>query len=250
MINTRLLLLAAIAPALALSACKKSGDGTVAGNTAAPAASGPIAAAPSGGWTETVALTPDNGFRMGNPQAPVKLVEYGSLTCPHCADFSAEAMPTLRKWIDGGKLSYEYRNFVRDPYDITAALLARCGGAGPFFKLTDQLYASQKDWIGKIEALTEADRKRIQALPTAQQFGALAAAAGLDTFVGQRGIPAAKAQQCLTDEAQQKVLIDIRQAGVTKYTIEGTPTFILNGETIGSADWAGLQPKLTAAIGG
>lgn len=251
MINPRLLLLAVIAPALALAACKKSDDGMAAGNSASPtAAATPAGPAPADGWTETVILTPDNGFRMGNPGAPVKLVEYGSLTCPHCADFDVEAMPTLRKWIDGGKLSYEYRNFVRDPYDITAALLARCAGAGPFFKLTDQLYASQKDWIGKIEALTDADRKRIQALPQAQQFSALAASAGLDSFVGQRGIPSAKAQQCLTDEAAQKTLIDIRQAGVTKYNIEGTPTFILNGEVIGSADWATLQPKLSAAIGG
>lgn len=237
------------AAALALSGCNKQADAPAAGGNVA-AASGPVGAAPAGGWTEQVAATPEGGFRMGNPSAPVTLIEYGSLTCPHCADFDAEAMPTLKQWVGTGKLSYEYRNFVRDPYDLTAALIARCSGAGPFFKLTDQLYASQKEWVGKAEQMSKEDLARIQAMPAEKQTAGLAQVVGLDSFAAQRGIPAAKAQACLVDPKAQQQLVDIRQAGTTKYTIQGTPTFIVNGEVVEGADWASLKTKLQPLMGG
>lgn len=243
------LLLVVAASALALAGCKKSGtDAGTAGNATAVAA--PTDQAPAAGWTETTALTPDGGFRMGDPKAPVTLIEYGSLTCPHCADFNAEALPTLKQWVSSGKLSYEYRNFVRDPYDLAAALLARCGGAGPFFKLTDQLYASQKDWVGKAEKVSDADRNRIQALPPQKQAAAIAQLMGLDAFVAQRGIPSAKAEQCLSDQAAQQKLVDMRQTATTKFNLEGTPTFIVNGDVVEGADWASLKAKLTPLMGG
>jgi protein-disulfide isomerase len=234
--------------ALALSGCGKKADDSGANTTAA--VSGPASPAPAGGWTEQVAATPEGGFRMGNPDASVKLVEYGSLTCPHCADFDAEAMPTLRQWVGTGKLSYEYRNFVRDPYDLTAALIARCSGAGPFFKLTDQLYAAQKDWVGKAEQMSKQDIARIQAMPADKQAAGLAQVVGLDSFAAQRGIPSAKAQACLLDAKAQQALVDIRSAGTSKYNIQGTPTFILNGDVVEGADWASLKAKLQPLMGG
>jgi protein-disulfide isomerase len=248
--KTRFLCMAAVASALALAGCKKSGsDENAGGGNVAPVAAS-TDKAPAGGWTETVELTPDGGFRMGDAKAPATLIEYGSLTCPHCADFNTEAVPTLKQWVASGKLSYEYRNFVRDPYDLTAALLARCGGAGPFFKLTDQMYASQKDWVGKAEKITDADSKRIQALPPEQQAAAIAQVMGLDAFVAQRGIPSAKAQQCLTDKAAQQKLVDMRQVATTKYNLAGTPTFIVNGDVVEGADWASLKAKLAPLMGG
>ncbi len=247
----RFLLPALAAAALTLAGCHKQADnGAAPAATTTAAASGPVGPAPAGGWVEQVVATPEGGFQMGNPNAPVKLVEYGSLTCPHCADFDAESTPTIQGWVAAGKLSYEYRNFVRDSYDVTAALLARCGGPAPFFKLTEQIYAGQKDWVARIQKMNDADRARIQALTPAQQFPALAQAAGLDSFVGQRGIPSAKAQACLADQGQVKKLVDMEQTAVNKFNVQGTPTFIINGEVIGSADWATLRPRLQSAIGG
>src|SRR3546814_8236510 len=76
---------------------------------------------------------------MGNPEAAIKIIEFASLTCSHCADFSENGFPALRdKYVNTGKVSYELRNFVRDPLDMTAALLARCAGAEPFFSLSEQ----------------------------------------------------------------------------------------------------------------
>ncbi|WP_419825625.1 thioredoxin domain-containing protein [Sphingomonas sp.] len=242
------LILAIALPALALAGCNKKEE---AGTTAAsPVAAGPTVAAPSGGWEEQVAATPEGGIRMGNPDARGKLVEYASYTCPHCAAFDQEGLAEIRRYVGTGKLSYELRPFVRDPYDLTAALIARCGGPQPFFRLTDQIYAQQQEWIGNVQNMTPADQKRIQSLPQAQQFQALARAMGLNAFAGQRGIPKAKADQCLSDQAQQDRLVQIRNDAQTKYQIEGTPTFLMNGDVIGSYEWAGLKPKLVAAMGG
>ena len=67
---------------------------------------------------------------MGNPNAEVKLVEFGSMTCPHCAEFDEQGgKPLIDNYVKNGQVSFEFRNFVRDPFDMTASLIARCGGA-------------------------------------------------------------------------------------------------------------------------
>src|SRR5688500_13061899 len=85
-------------------------------------------------WTRVEATTPDGGFRMGNPDAPVKLVEYLSLTCPHCAAFAREGTPPLiRNYVRRGRVSFEVRNLPLNALDVTATILARCGGPERFF---------------------------------------------------------------------------------------------------------------------
>src|SRR3546814_11296312 len=84
---------------------------------------------------------------MGNPAAPVKLIEYLSYTCPHCAAFSAESAAVLRgRMVKSGKVSLELRNAVRDKLDLAAAALARCAGTQGFFAASDALFARQPDW--------------------------------------------------------------------------------------------------------
>ena len=248
MIKTIALIAAA---ALALTGCNKSSDTS---NAAAPLAPVAAVAAPAGGdWTTTVAATPDGGFVMGNPNAKVKLVEYGSLSCPHCAHFAETAEPILKsQYIATGKISFEYRNYVRDGFDMTAALLARCGGASPYFAIQDQLFATQKEWLyDKAAKLGDADLKPLQALPPAQQFQALAEKIGLLDFVAQRGISKDKAKACLADDAALKKLTAMRDKANTTYNLQGTPTFIINGAVVpDSSDWAALEPKLKSAIGG
>jgi protein-disulfide isomerase len=142
-------------PLFALAACGQSSDATKP--------SGPVAAVkpPAGTeWATTVVETPDGGMRMGNPNAPIKLVEYGSMSCSHCAEFSEKAMGTLKaNYIASGKVSYELRNYVRDPMDLTATLLARCGGPGPFFPLVEQMFADQANWFTKVQAIKPADQQ-------------------------------------------------------------------------------------------
>jgi len=238
------------AMALALAGCGDDAgtNGSANVNTAAPLEQ--IAAPNGGDWTQVVEATPEGGFRMGNPNAPVKLVEYGSLTCGHCATFSEEGVPTLEStYVKSGQVSYELRNYVRDPLDMAASLLARCGGATPFFKLSDQLFAAQQDWAGRLSGLSPADQQRLQALPAQQQVQELARLAGLIDFVKMRGIPESKANACVADQAALDKLVSMANVANTEYQIPGTPTFLINGNVVpDAAAWEQLQPALREAL--
>lgn len=245
--------------ALVLTGCDGKGDAgpTAVTNSGIVPAGAPGGAPASANWAETVVATPEGGFRMGNPNAPVKLVEFGSMTCHVCRDFSKDATAPLEdNYVKSGQVSYEFRNFVRDQYDIVASLLARCGGAAPFFKLTEQMYTEQDAFIAKAQAISEADIKAWGALPMSQQLVKVAEAMGLDKFVGMRGIPAAKAQACMTNEAELNGLVERTQSAAKQYNIQGTPTFLINGKPVDPPTstnvsfWQDLEPKLKAAIGG
>jgi protein-disulfide isomerase len=208
-------------------------------------------AAPNGGdWTQTVTETPEGGFLMGNPQAKVKVVEFGSLTCGVCAAFAQEGEPALiEKYVKSGQVSFEFRNFVRDGADLAAALLSRCGGTNAFFPLTDQLFAAQSEWLGKLQTMSPAQAQQLEGLPPGQAAVGMAQAAGLDQFVRVRGIPAAKAQACLADEGKVKRLVDGTQNAVKQYQVAGTPTFLINNNVVpDSANWKTLEPAIQQAL--
>lgn len=243
----RMLGLGMAALALAAAGCDKKD--AAAPDTAKVAA--PVIPAPNGGeWTEQVVATPQGGFLMGNPDAPVKLLEYASLTCPHCSDFTKNAADPLKaKYVKTGQVSWEFRNFVLNPLDVAATLLARCQGPGPFFKLTEQAYADQQKWLGQFSATSKPDMDRIAALPQDQQFVALAKAAGLDQFFRARGLPEAKIEACLTDKAGLDTILAIRDRGTKEDKVTGTPSFLINGKPQeGVFDWTGLEAKLREAL--
>lgn len=233
---------------LALSACDNNASDAATGAKSKGAA--PAAATATRDWTAVVAKTPEGGFRMGNPDAPVKMLEFASLTCPHCKDFHEEAMATIKaKYIAPGKISYEYRSFVLNGPDFAAAMLARCQGPAVFFNLLNAFYANQSSWTEPFTKLTEEDNKRLGALPQDQQVAALAVTGGLDGFMRTRGMPRVKFDQCLSDKAAFDQLTQIRTNAVEKYKLTGTPTFVIDGVTQeGVYNWATLQPKLQAAV--
>ncbi len=220
------------------------------------AAALPAAAAPEGkaapanvDWAQTVVATPEGGFRMGNPAARVKLIEYGSLTCNHCAAFAKEGMASLvNTYVRSGKVSYEYRNLVLNGLDVAATLVARCGGPGPFFRVADKLYATQDQWKDRIKGLTDAQKQALNALPENQRLGRLAELAGLTRLAAQHGIAPAQATSCLEDRAAFDALGTMNEAATTQ-GVPGTPTFFLNGANIGSHSWATLAPLIRRAGG-
>jgi protein-disulfide isomerase len=235
--------IALIALSLSLSACNKSEEG--AKPTGEPVAA---VAAPAGtSWSETLAETPDGYYLMGNPDAKVKLVEFGSYTCSHCKAFSEEASEEIKKIVDTGKMSFEFRPYLRDPIDLSTALLARCGGKDIFYPLSEQFFANQGAMFDKVQG-NDAAFKAVEQLPAAQRPGAIAQIAGLVEFAQQRGISADQAKQCLADTAAATKLAKGVEAANSQYNIEGTPTFVLNGVVVqNTATWATLQPKLKEA---
>ena len=237
----------AIVAAAGLAACSEKAATPATETTATPAATGATAGKD---WTQVIATTPEGGFRMGNPDAKVKLVEYASLTCPHCKDFHAEAAEKIKAaYVATGKVSYEYRNFVLNGPDLAATLLARCQGPTPFFNLIGAFYAAQGEWTAPFMKMTDADGARIGALGQDKQAAELAKLGQLDGFMRARGMTKAKFDQCLSDPAALKNLTDMQQRAATIDGVNGTPTFFINGVKMTEAgSWANLEPKLKAAM--
>lgn len=209
---------------------------------------------PSAGvdWTRTVAARPSGGYRMGNPNAKVSLVEYGSLTCPHCRAFDAAGGdPLIGKYVRTGKVSYEFRNFVRDPYDITAALIARCNGAQSFFRLTRAILKDQPEWIAKIQAASQDQLDALTNLPPTRLFVETAKLAGLQKWAVARGVPIDKTNRCLSNKSEVERLVRMTNKATEQYPeFSGTPTFVLNGRMLaGTTTWEQLEPKLREALG-
>lgn len=231
---------------LALAACNSATNNTTV------AVAGPVAAvAPPAGteWTTVVSETPESGMRMGNPDAPIKIVEYGSLTCPACAAFSVQGTEPLKtKYIATGKVSWEYRSLLLHAPDLMASLAYKCGGPAPFFALLDASYADMQNWLGKLAELPQAEQQRLQSLPIAAQNTEYARLSGRDEFVIQRGITREALAQCLADPAKIAALDKVRKDAFEKYNVQGTPTFFINDAVVPNvATWADLEPQLRAA---
>lgn len=211
-------------------------------------------AAPNGGdWSQVTTLTDSGAMLMGNPDAKVRLVEYGSLTCSHCKSFDEEGAPVLiEKYVKSGQVAWEFRNYVRDGLDLTASLIARCNGPKVFFPLMRSLYKDQADWIAKVQAVPQEQLQQVQSLPPAQQFVQMAKFAGLQDYAAARGVPVAKSQVCLSDENAVNQLVQMAGNATTEFpNFAGTPTFVLNGKLLDkTANWEALEPQLKAALGG
>lgn len=233
--------------ALMLASCGGGGGGNASANLnqALPQ----IPAPNNGDWTQVVSQTPEGGFLMGNPDAPVKLVEYASATCPHCRDFSEEASQRLRDtYVKSGQVSFEYRNFVLNGLDLAASIVARCQGPQAFFGLQEQLFATQEQWAGNVD---QQEGQQIGQMPENQQIGPLLRAAELDTFFRQRGIPEARIAQCISNQQELQRLAEMRQTAMDRHQITGTPGFMINGETVRDVTtWQALEPILRDRIGG
>ena len=252
-------ILMATAAILASGACNaKNGGNAAAGNATESTSAEAVKPPANGDWSTVTVATTAGGFRMGNPDAKVKLIEYGSMTCPHCRSFSETGFqPLTQNYVKSGKVNYEFRNYVRDPFDIAASLIARCNGSKSFFPLTEALYKEQPDWVGKIQAAPEAQLNGLQNLPPDKQFIEVARLAGLQQWAAMRGVPAAKSTQCLTDQAKVNQLVQMNSDATTSFPdMPGTPTFIINGKMVDLGPvteaqvWSALESKIKAALGG
>ena len=208
---------------------------------------------PKGGdWSDVINATPDGGVMMGDPNAKVHLIEIGSLTCPHCREFDEKGVPPLiANYVKTGIVSWEFRNYVRDAFDLTASLIARCNGAKSFFPLARAFYKDQDVWVDKIRNTPQDQIEQLQNLPPNQQFVELAKVADFQNWAAARGVPVAKTNQCLSDENTVNQLVQMTSDATTQFPdFPGTPTFILNGHMLEkTATWEQLEPQLRAVLG-
>ena len=208
--------------------------------------------APNGDWSKLVSRTEAGGYIMGNPNADVKLVEFGSLTCPHCAEFDEKGGEKLiNDYVKSGRVSWEFRNFVRDPFDLTASLLARCAGPDRFFPLSHELYADQRNWTSKIQEIPQEQFQALQSMGPEKQFLEIAKLSQLQQWAAQRGVPSGKSNVCLTDQNEINLLVQMNGDTTTQFPeFTGTPSFVINGKMLKeTATWEKLEPQLRDALG-
>ena len=207
---------------------------------------GALAATPLRDWTQAVGRTSAGAVVVGNPAARVKLVEYLSYTCPHCAVFTAGSAPVLRaRWVRSGSTSIEYRPAVREPLDLAAVLLARCSGAR-FPAVHDAIFAQQADWYARGADYAQANGARLNLYPTLSRLRAMADGAGLtDIARTTGGLSREAVDACFATDADLNRVLAL--ANDASGQITATPSFALNGKFLGPGSWATLEPQLRAA---
>jgi protein-disulfide isomerase len=180
-------------------------------------------------WLSTVTVTDKGAHILGNPAAPNKVVEYLSYTCGHCADFEMKEAPAFKtQFVATGKASLEIRNMVLNPIDLTAAVLARCGGKAKFFGNQRHLMATQAAWAGNAKNISAATRDKLKAEDFTGFMIGTFDEIGLAPIMQQRGITPAQAKTCLANKAAFNAVIGMTEAG-SKLGVRGTPAFLVNG---------------------
>jgi protein-disulfide isomerase len=157
----------------------------------------------------------------------------------------------MADYVRGGQVSWEYRPFLIFPSDPGIFQLLACRGPTEFFPLVEQLYSSQAEWAGRLEALSRKRALRLEELqqtsPTSHS-AALIRAARLDRFFRQSGMSEAAITACLADEAGLQRLADANQHGVEQDGVIGTPTFFINGIKQDAYNWSSLERLLRGAM--
>jgi len=190
----------------------------------------------------------DDDRILGDPAAPVTIIEFSSLTCPHCAQFHKETLPEVRKnWIDDGKARLVYRHFPLDGLALMAAAVADCLEGEQHFALIDLLFRSQSDWtrINLSGNIMDYLDQRCAAGAPADGDDPLAPLKNKAKFAG---IDDATFQACLCDEAGMNKILARAQDGQTSYEVQSTPTFIINGtKLVGAQSYEDFDKALTEA---
>ena len=201
------------------------------------------------GWNYVINLGADGSHVLGNPAAPVKLAEYISYTCPHCAQFTKEAEAPLRiGYVSSGKVSIEVRHMLRDPIDLTVAMLTNCGPKEKFFLNHGAFMGSQASWIKPLASSTPAQRQRWTNGSLIERNRAIAADFHLYAVMQSRGYDRITADRCMADQALAQRLGNQAQQGYS-LGIRSTPAFSINGKLLdNTSEWSELRPQIDASM--
>ena len=215
-----------------------------------PGATGLAARPAATNWATTVAVTPAGTHVLGNPQAPVKVTEFISYTCPHCAHFDREAEAPLKVgYVRTGKVSVELRHLVRDPVDLTVAALTNCGTPQRFFRNHTAFLRDQERWLAAASATTEAQRQRWTAgADNASRLRAIASDLGFYPMMERLRYARTDTDRCLADDAKMRIIVSQRDEA-QRLGVKGTPSFTINGTLLDDTyDWASLETQIKSRL--
>ncbi len=209
----------------------------------------PLRPSAKGNWGAAIAAS-DGGHLLGNPEAPLKLVEYMSYTCSHCAEFAQQGEGAIKLvYVPTGKVSFEIRHLLRDPVDLTATLLTHCGETRKFAANHAAIILRQDEWFAKARAATQAQRARWQFGTNASRRQAIASDLGFDDIMEKRGYRRADINRCLADETKAESLAETSMRDIETHGLQGTPSFLINGKLLdGVHAWAPLQKALDSRL--
>lgn len=197
----------------------------------------------------TVVDPAGGGHLIGNPNAKVKLTEFVSYTCPHCGHFAQEGSSALEVYVATGKVKLDVRHVVRDPVDLTAAMLANCGAADKFPRNHATLMLSQPKWLPIVLKATAGQKARWYSGDQAARRRAIANDLKFYDVMAGRGYDRITIDRCLSDNALAKRLAEQTAADEKKWTLPGTPTFAINDNILsGVYTWGLLRPFLDAQL--
>ncbi len=166
---------------------------------------------------------------LGDPEAPVTIIEYASFTCPHCARFHKEVFPKIKKnYIDTGKAKFVFREVYFDRFGLWAGMLAHCGGDMRYFGLTKMIFDDQKGWLAGGDPQKAIDNLR--------KFGRAAGMSDKDL------------DACFTDEQLAKDLVAWYQKTATADDISGTPSFVINGKKYSNMSYEDFVKAIEEAL--
>lgn len=168
-------------------------------------------------------------MQLGNPDAPVTVIEYASYTCPHCATFHQGAYKQLKAdYIDTGKINFIYREVYFDRFGLWASMIARCD-PDRFFGITDLIYERQSEWSRAGTPPQIADELR--------KIGRLA------------GLENETLESCLQDADMAQTLVAWYQQNAEEHGIQSTPSFVINGQTYTNMSYGDFSSLIDEAIG-
>jgi protein-disulfide isomerase len=196
-------------------------------------------------WNARIGMNADGSHTLGNPDAPVKLTEYVSYTCSHCADFHRQSDTALRlTMVPKGQIQVTVANLLRNPIDATIAMLTTCGDPKRFWVRHNAFMGTQDKWLPKVEKMSRDQQQRWYQGEMPDRMRAVANDFDFYAKVEQWGMTRAQADRCLAD----KVVLDKlkqQQAAAQELGIHSTPSFVLNGKVQEFHDWG----QLSQAIG-
>jgi protein-disulfide isomerase len=182
---------------------------------------------------------------LGDADAPVKVIEYASFTCSHCANFHDAVFDKLKaNYIDTGKVHFTYREVYFDRYGLLAAMIARDGGPAKYFAISDVLYSSQSDWLASQDDKTIVENLRKIGLKAGLDK------AKVDATVSAFETCVADLKACMATDNIAGAMVATYQANATEDDVTGTPTFIINGESYsGEMNYADFAKILDEKLG-
>ncbi len=195
-------------------------------------------------WLATVS-TDGTGHRVGNPDAKVHLTEYVSYTCPHCGAFTREAGGAIQlAYIQPGKVNVEIRNLIRDPVDLTVAMLVDCPPLSRFPQNHAVFFARQPEWLKLAQAATPAQQE-LWKQPTAAGRRHIAEDLHFYDIMEGRGYSRPEVDRCLANDTLMNQIANSSAKDWKLPGIEGTPSFAINGVVMpGTHTWKSLQSQL------